>query len=85
MNDSLLIFNIAASSCLIDLLPEAGRLRDGQLLQVLHRRLLDEEGDLLPRDGHLVHEVVYGLDGHAAHLHDNVAQVEEADAVNEPA
>jgi hypothetical protein len=70
---------------LIDLLPEAGRLGDGQFLELLRRRLLDEKGDLLPRHGDLVHEVVHGLDGDAAHLHNDVAEVEEADAINEAA
>ncbi len=72
-------------ACLIDLLPEAGRLGNGQLLELLRRRLLDEKGDLLPRHGDLVHEVVHGLDGDATHLHDDVAEVEEADTINEAA
>jgi hypothetical protein len=70
---------------LVDLLPEAGSLCYGQLLEVLRRRLLDEESDLFARHGDLIHEVVHSLDGHAAHLYDNVAEVEEADAIDEAA
>ncbi len=70
---------------LVDLLPETGSLCYGQLLKVLRRRLLDEESDLFARHRDLIHKVVHSLDWNAAHLHDNVAEVEEADAINESA
>ncbi len=68
-----------------NLSPEARRVRDAQLLEVLLGRLLDQEVQVFLRQGHEGAEVLGRVDGDVVDLEDDVAQLEAADLVDEAA